>query len=359
MQSWRNIIRFFSISRTKSRTPKVLNDCLDNDSRSADDFLKDKDWGSSKEDFSKTDTFWQTQWAIIQKKKRIVRRREYALKMSLAAGVMLAAVGSVYFFIEKPEMKDHQFVQSESIKKRIFNSSGVPMTIILSDSSQVELYPDSEISYKEFFEIDKREISLKGIALFTVAKDSLRPFTVYTGDIATTAIGTRFKVDYMNTNKKAEVVLFEGRVVVRDYKMPKPKDYYLMPGDKLSYTNKGYAIKDNYSNEKTIIDPDNPSSETYINKKRLPEKMELENRKSSIPQWYKFEKESLANIFDQLSNMHMVRIEYNPNDIADSYFIGKFINDQKIDQVLKTIADLNNLIVVKTGDKSFRISKEN
>ena len=44
------------------------------------------------------------------------------------------------------------------------------------------------------FPPDKREIFLKGEAKFIVAKNKKKPFTVYTGMLATTALGTIFTV---------------------------------------------------------------------------------------------------------------------------------------------------------------------
>src|SRR5699024_6685187 len=71
---------------------------------------------------------------------------------------------------------------------------GIKLTKVLPDGSKVILNSNSSISYTDGFAKDKRELTLQGEGFFQVTKDPARPFTVHTGNIATTALGTSFNV---------------------------------------------------------------------------------------------------------------------------------------------------------------------
>jgi transmembrane sensor len=83
--------------------------------------------------------------------------------------------------------------------------------VVLADNSVVHLDVGSEISVS--LSSVAREVTLvRGRALFDVAKDRDRPFTVTAGDIRTTALGTQFQV--LTGSDRVVVVLSEGSVSV-------------------------------------------------------------------------------------------------------------------------------------------------
>lgn len=92
-----------------------------------------------------------------------------------------------------------------------------PTTIInltLEDGTHVLLSANSRLEYpKEFTPQNKRIVTLTGEARFEVAKDSLRPFIVSTGDIQTQVLGTVFDVNAYPCNTPT-VTLYRGRVQV-------------------------------------------------------------------------------------------------------------------------------------------------
>ena len=66
------------------------------------------------------------------------------------------------------------------------------------------------------FQNNKREIYLEGEAYFKVAKDKTKPFTVFAGALATTALGTQFRITAKkNTPGNITVKLFTGKVAIR------------------------------------------------------------------------------------------------------------------------------------------------
>lgn len=83
--------------------------------------------------------------------------------------------------------------------------------ITLSDGSTVALGGDTRIGVA--LSAGVRSIELfKGEALFTVAKDPLRPFKVRVGDATIVALGTSF--DVQRDSDRAIVAVTEGRVLV-------------------------------------------------------------------------------------------------------------------------------------------------
>lgn len=96
-----------------------------------------------------------------------------------------------------------------------YNPKGKKTKIQLPDSSWVYLNAESYLAYEQGFP-NGREVRLVGEAFFDVAKDSLRPFTVLTGRIQTTALGTSFNIHAYSESPGIQVTLATGKVMVHD-----------------------------------------------------------------------------------------------------------------------------------------------
>ncbi|MCG8311379.1 MAG: DUF4974 domain-containing protein [Cytophagales bacterium] len=116
------------------------------------------------------------------------------------------------------------------------NSVGRKSVIYLPDGSKVHLNSESKITYPDVFSDTCRLIYLQGEAHFEVRKDPSRPFTVRTGDIAVTALGTEFNVMNFVDEPHICVALESGRVVVNEIADKQKGDkIYLDPGNGVSY----------------------------------------------------------------------------------------------------------------------------
>jgi len=93
---------------------------------------------------------------------------------------------------------------------------------------------DTDTAVDVLFAGAARQVRLvRGQALFDVAKDPSRPFTVVAGDRRITALGTKFDVSIDPAALK--VVLVEGRVAVsHDRPTPAAAAVILRPGQKLT-----------------------------------------------------------------------------------------------------------------------------
>lgn len=88
--------------------------------------------------------------------------------------------------------------------------------IILPDGSSVWLNRESKLEFPVEFPGTHREVTLIGEAFFDIRKDSLRPFTIYSGRITTTVLGTAFNIRAFPDEKAVTVTVSRGRVMVRD-----------------------------------------------------------------------------------------------------------------------------------------------
>lgn len=135
-------------------------------------------------------------------------------------------------FHEKPQP---EVVYEQVVKE---NPKGQKLTVFLADGSQVILNAGSKVSFTKPFHSNRRKVTLEGEAFFEVAKDSLRPFQVVSGELTTTALGTSFNIAAYPKDDRLQVSLISGKVKV-DYQQPaakqEPEVYYLVPGEQLAY----------------------------------------------------------------------------------------------------------------------------
>ncbi|HVW58897.1 MAG TPA: FecR family protein, partial [Puia sp.] len=130
-----------------------------------------------------------------------------------AASIMLIAGLCIHWWVRTPSAQSPTVRQTAAVKVIVKKNMGTGEEhLTLPDNSLVVLAPGSSIRYLERFETRARNIQLEGRALFEVAKDSARPFTVTARGFATTALGTRFIVDA--TRPHISIRLLKGKVVV-------------------------------------------------------------------------------------------------------------------------------------------------
>jgi ferric-dicitrate binding protein FerR (iron transport regulator) len=269
------------------------------------------------------------------------------LKYAAAAAVLFSIVFGISFLLN--ENKDQKNLISvkpliKSSLKVISNNTSDNKQILLEDGSIVSLATNSELSYFEPFEPNKRRLFIKGQAIFSVAKDSSKPFTVYSNEISTTALGTKFKVVSFEKMNLIAVKLYEGKVRItqtEDGAKRSKGNYYLFAGDEFNF------------NKKT----QKGSIKKYI---KVPEVVKgnlIEQQQNTAPNWYMFNNQSLVQVFEQLSAIYNVKIVYTTADVKKMNFIGKIDKTDSIENILNDIALLNNLSVKKSGS-SYVIKKK-
>lgn len=151
--------------------------------------------------------------------------------LPLAASVLIGSL--LLVLIPSDVVLDHgstaQYVASDA--RRDFT---------LADGSVVRLDVYSELNVR--IANGRRELDLvRGRALFDVARDVKRPFTVSAGNTRVTALGTHFQVQ--RDSERVVVTLTEGSVAVADTTMPQWRET-LSPGEAVSVsTEPGAHVK--------------------------------------------------------------------------------------------------------------------
>lgn len=107
--------------------------------------------------------------------------------------------------------------------------AGQRVELTLTDGTNVWLNAGSIFIYPNYFDTDKREVTLNGEGYFDVATDKQKPFIVKTSLHHIEAVGTEFNVLAYQKSPLFEVSLLEGEVNVGD----RNKQVKLQPNEKL------------------------------------------------------------------------------------------------------------------------------
>ncbi|MCK5470978.1 MAG: FecR domain-containing protein, partial [Cyclobacteriaceae bacterium] len=118
---------------------------------------------------------------------------------------------------------------------------GQKLKIFLPDGSTAWLNAESTITYPERFDTEKRVVTLNGEAFFDVTKDPSKPFIVQTENIDVTVLGTTFNVRNYHNERKTDVALESGEVLVETSGLKEGK-YILSPGEGISMNKKSGEI---------------------------------------------------------------------------------------------------------------------
>ncbi|TYP88296.1 FecR family protein [Sphingobacterium allocomposti] len=297
--------------------------------------------------------FTQIQSAAgISEKKPISLLQRIRPFVRVAAAVILLISGWIVFkHLDDKEARPATAYTPVSVPDTIVhrNVNKEDLVVRLEDGSTVSLTSGSSIAYRSHFDVDRREIFLEGKATFKVAKDSLRPFTVWAEGYATTALGTTFSVSAYHT-EVFTVNLMSGKVVVRS--SPKSSvalsDVYLKPGEELRV---------------------NPVSGRWAvsNKNMVPERLDKEQllpagtddkTEDSGDNLLAFNKTSLDEVFRRVARKYDVDIDLSNVDIRQLSFTGKFQPTDSLNVVIGIICNMNDLIYHEEGRK-IRIARNN
>jgi transmembrane sensor len=268
-----------------------------------------------------------------KQKAKIISIRKVYRRIAVAASVFIIA-GLALLFAGRH--KQNQQIVKNTIPElprimRLVNSSDSTMPVNLKDGSTVQLEKNSSLSWYEPFINDRRDISLNGIAIFKVAQDKTKPFTVYAGGIATRALGTRFLVNNADV-KKVIVQLLEGKVAVNTARGSglTMRNVYLTPGQEFSFdkNSRQYIVN-------TITDKPGKTGKPVI----------PDSRSELV-----FNKEPLGLVFKQIGNLYKVPVAFRKEDMKGLYFTGTFLKSDGLNIVLSTICNVNDLLFTKEQD---------
>ncbi len=265
----------------------------------------------------------------------------------LAACILVACCYFLWMHLnpaKKPVQASIATTDQGSLKWRSTNNQGrLVMHIMLDDGSHVALEPHSTIRYTIPFKREHRDIQLKGQAKFYVAKDKHRPFTVYAGPLATTALGTVFKVTAWPKGKHTKVHLLSGKVKVVQYQLhnANASAVYLLPGKQLVFNNGDRsALVSTYQDRSAKPVITMPPGTTQINGDTL-----------------NFRNQQLPLVINELQEAYNIRI--NTRVRLNKYYFTGEVNShtETVQSALRTITSLNKLNYVQLPDSTYLITK--
>jgi ferric-dicitrate binding protein FerR (iron transport regulator) len=129
---------------------------------------------------------------------------------------------------------------------------GKRLTVDLRDGTIIYLNAESRIRYKENLASESiREVFLEGEAFFEVAKDSLRPFIVHTGNIKTVVLGTSFNVNAYKPKEEISVAVVTGKVQVSTQNK-KDRAVQLKPEEQATWSRQHATIRKEKSDSNRV-----------------------------------------------------------------------------------------------------------
>jgi ferric-dicitrate binding protein FerR (iron transport regulator) len=311
-------------------------------------YISIKKWKTTGKELMPED-FWNEAWENIQQKNR-QRHLVVTIKRVTAVAASLIIVASViYYFYPSAKTIQQPVVtaqlQPKAKRKSVINTGNKILNIVLQDSSVIKLSPASTVQYDEPFPENKRDIFLDGEAEFHVTKNKKKPFTVYAGAFATTALGTIFSVKKNADKNIINVKLFQGKVVIHatDNIQGWKDDVYLLAGEQMKFNTQTSLL---------TVDKINNINNTLANN-IIKTKKPVED---SFSGQLNFSNTLLPEVMQKLSAVYKVKIQYDSLAIDSIRFTGAISKTDSLSVILKAITQMNNLDVIKNNDE-FIISK--
>lgn len=166
------------------------------------------------------------------------RTRRFITFCSIAASLLLLLGTATVYLFRQPAV-------------RYENNGQTARSLLLPDSSEVILYPQTKLSFRYAPHHSERLAKLEGKAFFHVKRTDGKPFRVTTEEVEVEVLGTSFLVDATQT-KRTGVFVESGRVKVS------AKDH-----DLVLHAHEKAELSDGNLQKGTIDDP-----ATFFNRKK-------------------------------------------------------------------------------------------
>lgn len=224
----------------------------------------------------------------------------------------------IYGLITKKEPVVEELT-AELVYEEYSAPPGVKSTLTMHDGSIVMLNSGSSIRFVKNFEENRRVVYLEGEAYFEVSKDTLRPFSVISNGVKTTALGTSFNISSY-PNEDFNIALLEGKVLV-DIEKSNSDSVFLEKGESVKVDlESGFFKKGKFDSELVLA---------WTKKKIIFQRVKLAEAIRILENWYGvkfifqnspspdlvlygvFQDETLENVLDGLS--YSARFNYKIN----------------------------------------------
>ncbi len=334
-----SIKRFFKRQSSQEEAAKVAL-FLKTHPEVLDQYLSEYEWSAIEADKTNdklSDETWKT---LYNKYKGSIIKLWIKRATVAACTACLLVIG--YYLIKNEKNNQQEIAQNKveilDVKQRLIaNNLSKDVNVFLEDSTVVKLAQGSILRFSEPFQNNRRDVFLEGEAHFKVSKDKLKPFTVFAGSLATTALGTEFTITANRNESKITVKLFTGKVVITSANTNLKgwkHNVYLEPGEQLKYdADKTLAAVQKINDSKVILKKTKPL--LADNKTVVIKKDELTFAGNSLP-----------DVMNHLADFYRTEIKYDKDEIAEMNFTGTVTRKDSLHVVLKIIAQMNGLEIL-------------
>ncbi|MGP1535667.1 FecR family protein [Bacteroides heparinolyticus] len=178
--------------------------------------------------------------------------------------------------------------------------------IVLADNSRIWINSGSKVIYPRTFKGKKRQIFVEGEAYLKVAHNKEKPFIVSTSAFEVEVLGTSFNIAARKGSNRADVVLVEGSVDVKDHQ---ERHIKMQPNERVELNEAGIAKKEKVN----ALD--------YIH---------------WVDGVWVLNGKPLKEVLRYLTEYYGQQITCHPS-IADTPFFGKLYLNEELDTVLESI----------------------
>lgn len=190
-----------------------------------------------------TDETFNRVWEGAQTEEK-TSHRQIGFRIMKAITVIAASFALILIsiFTYRQVIYNHQVAKNgdQPVIIEKFSPVGQKTKVFLPDGSQVWLNADSKLQYSSSFGDSLRSVWLTGEAYFEIKEDFSQPFIVKSGNVAITALGTRFNINTYFNHSDIEIVLDEGELLIENLfssLIPgMPLKTTLKPGNKALYS---------------------------------------------------------------------------------------------------------------------------
>lgn len=226
--------------------------------------------------------------------------------MQIAASLLLLIAGSltVLTFMQRNEI-NALAEQNVVIRSGDYGKS----LVTLPDGTIVHLNAKSSLTYSQDFGRNDRKVALSGEGFFEVKKDIEKKFTVGTGYMDITVLGTKFNVYAYEAKDIVEMSLVEGSVDITTSRPPY-QSIRVKPNEKVVYNKR----TGNLLHERTS----NKMETAWINKELV------------------FRSERLEDVFRCLSRKFAVTFSVDDEALLKDVYTGTF-DDENVESIMRVL----------------------
>lgn len=225
------------------------------------------------------------------------------------------------------QINDMNLIETE-IQNTLVVPTGGFYPLELSDGTRVWLNSESELRFPVKFLSDKREVTLKGEAYFTVKKDSTKPFIVHVKDASVEVLGTTFNINTYGDDENIYTTLVNGSV--RFISEKNKQEVILKPG------------MQSVMNTRT--------GNTGVRQVNVQDYISWKEGR------FVFHSMTLESIMQQLRRWYDIEIFYQNPEIKQYEFRGVINRDMDLNKVLNIISETTN-ITFNINNRTITISK--